>query len=115
MVSFSRKPSMDNPPPFDRSLIPPALVGIFSVLGICLVWMIYRYNASRASPPTPPTETPFKYVYLGTEPAISTQILPEVSTTPTLATSQARPSPRPTRATQSGPILLTPGTARAAT
>jgi hypothetical protein len=106
---------MDNPPPFDRSLIPPALVGIFSVFGICLVLMIFRYNASRAIPPMTPTETPFKYIYLGTEPAISTEILPEESTTATLSAGEPQPSPRATRATQSTPILLTPMTPGATT
>jgi hypothetical protein len=106
---------MDNPPPFDRSIIPPALIGIFSVLGICLVLMISRYNASRAVAPVTATETPFKYIYLGTEPAISTESVPEESATATLSDGEPQPSPRPTRATLGTPILLTPLTPGATT
>ena len=101
---------MNEQPAFDRSLIPPALIGIFSVFGICLVLMIYRYNTSREVISVTVTNTPFRYIFLGTEPAISTEPTPEVSGTPTLSTNEPQPSPRPTRPTQGTPILLTPGT-----
>ena len=95
---------MDSQPAFDRGLIPPALIGIFSVIGICLVLLIYRYNTSQAVVEVTVTQTPFKYIYLGTEPAISTEPSPEESTTATLADE---PSPI---FTQAPPIILTPNT-----
>jgi hypothetical protein len=95
---------MDSQPAFDRRLIPPALIGIFSVIGICLVLLIYRYNTSQAVVEVTVTQTPFKYIYLGTEPAISTEPAPEESTTATLA---HEPSPIFTLAP---PIILTPNT-----
>lgn len=95
---------MDNQPSFDRSLILPAFIGIFSVIGICLVLLLYRYNTSRAVVSVTVTETSFKYIFLGTEPAISTEPLPEESATPTL---EEEPFPG---FTQNPPILLTPNT-----
>ena len=95
---------MDNPPPFDRSLIPPALIGIFSVIGICLVLWVYRYNTSRAVVEVTVTQTPFKFIFLGTEPALSTEPSPEVSATATLEEGPPLDfSPEP-------PIILTPNT-----
>lgn len=95
---------MDNQPSFDRGLIPPALIGIFSVIGICLVLLIYRYNTSRAVVEVTVTQTPFKYIYLGTEPAISTEPSPEESATATLSDEP------PPLFTQNPPIILTPNT-----
>ncbi len=95
---------MDNQPSFDRGLIPPALIGIFSVIGICLVLLIYRYNTSQAVVEVTVTQTPFKYIFLGTEPAISTEPSPEESATATFSDEQ------PPIFTQEPPILLTPNT-----
>lgn len=95
---------MDNQPAFDRGLIPPALIGIFSVIGICLVLLIYRYNTSQVVVEVTVTNTPFKYIFLGTEPAISTKPSPEESATATLSDE---PSPI---FTQAPPIILTPST-----
>jgi len=95
---------MDNQPAFDRGLIPPALIGIFSVIGICLVLLIYRYDTSRAVVEATVTQTPFKYIYLGTEPAISTEPSPEESAIGTLSEEP------PPIFTQAPPIILTPNT-----
>jgi hypothetical protein len=100
---------MDNQPSFDRGLIPPALIGIFSVIGICLVLLIYRYNTSSVVVEVTVTQTPFKYIYLGTEPAISTEPSPEESATATLSDE---PAPI---FTQASPIILTPNTPQIAT
>jgi hypothetical protein len=89
---------MDNQPSFDRGLVIPALIGILSVIGIFSVLLINRYVTSRAIVPVTATVTPFKYIYLGTEPAISTEVLPEESAT---ASSSDEP-PAPTE----GPIIL---------
>src|SRR5687767_1756530 len=66
---------MDNQPSFDRGLVIPALIGIFSVIGIISVLLLNRYVTSRAIAPMTATATPFKYIFLGTEPAISTEVL----------------------------------------
>lgn len=100
---------MDNQPSFDRGLIPPALIGIFSVIGICLVLLMYRYNTSRAVVEVTVTQTPFKYIFLGTEPAISTEPSPEESVTASLSEEP------PPLFTQAPPIILTPNTPQIAT
>lgn len=93
---------MDNQPSFDRSLRVPALIGVFSVLGIVIVLFIGRLTASRAPVSVTQTETPFKYIYLGTEPGISTEPSPEESATATLADEP------PLIFTENPPIFLTP-------
>jgi hypothetical protein len=100
---------MDNQPSFDRGLIPPALIGIFSVIGICLVLLVYRYNTSSVVVEVTVTQTPFKYIFLGTEPAISTEPSPEESATATLE-GEAEP---PLVFTPEPPIILTPNTPQA--
>src|SRR3972149_4178167 len=59
---------MDNQPSFDRELLLPILLGGFSILGIIIILSIGRLNASRASVLVVETETPFRYIFLGTEP-----------------------------------------------
>lgn len=102
---------MDNQPAFDRGLIPPALIGIFSVIGICLVLLIYRYNTSQVVVSVTVTHTPFKYIFLGTEPALSTEPAPEDSVTATLA-DEPQPilTPPSPISTQPSTIILTPST-----
>jgi len=63
---------MDKKPPFDLSLVIPIVIGFFSVFGICLVLLLGRITASRAEVSAPETSTPFQYLFLGTEPAVST-------------------------------------------
>ena len=98
---------MDNQPAFDRSLIPPALIGIFSVIGICLVLLVYRYNTSNVVVEVTVTQTPFKYIYLGTEPAISTEPAPPAPEESVTATLADEPPPI---VTQAPPIILSPNT-----
>ena len=90
---------MDNQPSFDRGLVIPALIGIFSVIGIISVLLLNRYVNSRANVPMTATATPFKYIFLGTEPAISTDVLPEESF---IAPTQNEPS----LPTTEGPVIL---------
>jgi hypothetical protein len=59
---------MDNQPSIDRSILLPILIGGFSIFGILIILLIGRVNSSRASIAVEPTETPFKYIFLGTEP-----------------------------------------------
>jgi hypothetical protein len=56
----------------DRSLLLPILLGVFSLCGILLVFVIGRINSSRSPLPVLDTATPFKYQLIGTEPGIST-------------------------------------------
>ena len=95
---------MDNQPSFDRGLVIPALIGIFSVIGIISVQLINRYVNSRANVPMTATVTPFKYIYLGTEPAISTEVLPTgvLPEESAIAPTQNEPSVPTTE----GPVIL---------
>jgi hypothetical protein len=63
---------MDNQPSFDRGIFIPIGVSIFSLIGICVILLLGRFNAARATVEEIPTATPFKYSLIGTEPALST-------------------------------------------
>lgn len=69
---------MENRPALDRELFIPILIGGLSVVGIVVVLMIGRAMNAPAEVAATPSDTPFQYLYLGTEPAISTAFL-EVS------------------------------------
>ncbi|HJR78596.1 MAG TPA: hypothetical protein VJ821_00905 [Anaerolineales bacterium] len=90
---------MDNQPSFDRTLLPPILIGVFSILGILIILLIGRVSASRASIATEPTETPFKYIYLGTEPIPSAALTVETEdgllTGTPFEGEDGTPTPRP--------------------
>jgi len=64
--------SMDKKPSIDPGLLIPILIGFFSVFGICLVVLIGQLTAPRATVEESETTTPFQYLFLGTEPGIST-------------------------------------------
>jgi hypothetical protein len=63
---------MDNRPAIDRELIIPMLIGGLSIIGIAVVLLIGRALNAPAQVAMTPSATPFQYLYLGTEPAIST-------------------------------------------
>jgi hypothetical protein len=92
---------MDNQPSIDRTILLPILIGAFSIFGILILLLIGRLNASRASLPVEETETPFKYIFLGTEPGLFTEspeateadLLNETSTPFDGAIATATPSP----------------------
>jgi hypothetical protein len=63
---------MDNQPSFDRSLLIPIGLGIFAVLGICVILASGRLNETPAVVEEVPTSTSFQYAFIGTEPAITT-------------------------------------------
>src|SRR5687767_13618311 len=107
---------MDNQPSFDRELLLPILLGGFSILGILIILLIGRLSAARASVIVDETETPFKYIFLGTEPVLSSGT-PEASGTE-LSTDIPFDSPTPgstvviATPALGTPVLLTPnGTA----
>lgn len=68
---------MDNQPAFDRSILIPIFLSGFSVIGIVVVLLIGRSLSTPPEVPTTPSATRFAYVYLGTEPAISTPLVEE--------------------------------------
>src|SRR5262245_2126127 len=68
---------MNDRPSFDRGLLIPIILGVFSVFGICLVLVLGRIAASRESVTPEVTATPFLYMFLGTEPAVVSET-PEV-------------------------------------
>jgi hypothetical protein len=72
---------MDNQPAFDRSLLIPIFISGCSVIGIALVLLIGRSLNSPAEVPMTPSATRFQYVYLGTEPAITTPLGEETEPT----------------------------------
>lgn len=63
---------MENKPAFDRGLILPIILGAFSIFGICLVLLLARLSTFRAVTEVEITSTPFRFLFLGTEPGIST-------------------------------------------
>lgn len=63
---------MENKPSLDPGILAPAILGILSIAGIAAIFFIGRGNASRPTAEPPATNTPFRYVYLGTEPGLST-------------------------------------------
>lgn len=106
---------MDNQPSFDRSLLLPIGVAIFSLLGICVILVAGRLGSSRATVEEVPTATAFQYAFIGTEPAISTSAVETVSEDLTEAPTEAPALPEtpdfplPDTATpQSVPFTNTP-------
>jgi hypothetical protein len=63
---------MDNRPSFDRSLFIPIGVGIFALLGICVLLASGSFNETPAVVEVVPTATAFQYAFIGTEPALTT-------------------------------------------
>lgn len=72
--------NMDNKSSPDRELILPILLGGLSVIGIGVVFVLGRLSDTRQTVPVNNTETPFHFVYLGTEPGLST-LTPEATAT----------------------------------
>lgn len=108
---------MDNQPTIDRSILLPIILGGFSIIGIIVVLLIGRSLNSPPPVSASPSATAFQYIYLGTEPAITTplteesgipfptepplEVTPSVSVSPTSLTSPSSPSvPSPVILTQ---------------
>jgi hypothetical protein len=68
---------MDNQPTLDRGILIPILISAFSIIGIIVVLIIGRSLNSPAVVAVSPSATPFEYLYLGTEPAITTPLTAE--------------------------------------
>lgn len=101
---------MENKPSLDRSLLVPIFLGFFAVLGIALVLLALRLSAPRGNAQAVPTNTPLKYQYLGTEPAIAqpTEAPPAEEPSPTITETPTEFIFAPTAASPfSTPILFT--------
>jgi hypothetical protein len=99
---------MNNQPGFDRELLIPIVVGGLSVVGIIMVLLVGRSLNAPAEVPATPSSTPFQYVYLGTEPAITTLVVDGSELPPTEEPVEEESGdvfPPPAVAT---PIILTP-------
>jgi len=68
-------------PRIDIGLIVPILFGCFSAVGLLVILLFGSLNNSREVVQPNDTETPFNYVYLGTEPAVLT-LTPEETVPP---------------------------------
>lgn len=75
---------MDNQPPFNRDLFIPIIIGGISVIGIIIALLIGRSLSSPPEVPMTPSPTPFEFILLGTEPAITTPLVEgsEIATLP---------------------------------
>ena len=105
---------MDNQPSFDRSLFIPIGVGIFALLGICVILASGRLNQTPAAVEEIPTATAFQYAFIGTEPGITTVTLePSVVVTVTVQSLDTVPPvvfDTPTFSAQNTPVPLATNT-----
>jgi hypothetical protein len=73
---------MNNKPSFDRTLLIPIGVGIFSLIGLCVLLLGGRIVAVRGGVEDIPTATSFQYALIGTEPVLVTETMEEIATEP---------------------------------
>lgn len=99
---------MNNPPSFSRDLMIPILIGVFSIVGIVVTLLIGRTLNSPAEVPMTPSATPFQYVFLGTEPAITTPLVEGSDIAPTSEAFPSQEVPTPSFPTQPIPGFATP-------
>lgn len=103
---------MDHPPSFDRSLLLPIGVGVFSLIGICVILVMGRMNSNPPAVEEVPSATAFQYAFIGTEPAISTVtgvVLEEDEfSTPTVSIPTTAPRVTPViQSTNTSPPIIT--------
>ena len=112
---------MDNEPTLDRSIWPPIILGGFSIIGIIAVLLIGRTLNSPPPVSASPSATAFQYIYLGTEPAITTPLteasgIPLPTEVPTEIAVNSTPVVVATTPSVATPIILTrPNTTRTST
>ena len=100
---------MENQSPNQRELLVPILIGGLSIVGIAVVLMIGRSIDAPAQVATTPSATPFEYIFLGTEPSISTPFVDSSELPPLEETIATGPEePLPGLATPTGGFLVTP-------
>jgi hypothetical protein len=106
---------MDNQPSFDRSLLIPIGVALFSLLGICIILVGGQIVSARGTVQEVPSATAFEYMLIGTEP-VGGELLTEAPTeAPTFQETSNVPPPVifPTNTLASVitlPPLVTPNT-----
>lgn len=76
----------------DAALLTPILVGVFSIVGIAVIFFSVR-SASQRLEHAAPTATPFRFLYLGTEPSLSTLTPQPTPTFIIIEESPALPEP----------------------
>lgn len=59
-------------PSVDFGVLIPGALGILSILGIAVIFFVTRAESQRPAGEPVSTSTPFRFVYLGTEPSLST-------------------------------------------
>jgi hypothetical protein len=108
---------MNNQPAVNRELLIPILIGGLSVVGIIVVLIIGRVRNAPAEVALTPSSTPFQYIYLGTEPAITTLVVEGSELPPSEEPITEEPVfNTPTRSSVPTPVILvSPTTARTAT
>src|SRR4029079_14466169 len=112
---------MDNQPTIDRGILLAIILGGFSIIGIIVVLLIGRSLNSPPPVSASPSATAFQYLYLGTEPAISTPLteesgIPLLTEAPTEVIASTPVFTTNTPPSISTPIILTkPNTTRTAT
>jgi hypothetical protein len=89
----------------DVGVVAPILLGIFSLLGICVVFGVWLYKGQRAPVQAAATATSFRYVYLGTEPGLST-LTPEPTATPAFTRTPPAETAEPEFTSTVGPPPL---------
>jgi len=91
----------------ESGLIIPLILGFFSMIGLCVV-VIYGVliNSRQAIPPAD-TETPFHYIYLGTEPGALEPTLEETATPLVTKAARATKTPKTSKTPRPSPIVLT--------
>jgi hypothetical protein len=123
LADLTIKIFMNKKPSFDTGVVAPILLGVFSLVGICVVLGAWLYKGERAPVPVPATATAFRYVYLGTEPGLST-LTPEVTDTPEMTDTPEvtntpdvidTVAPPPVLATSNLPDFILPSPVRTAT
>ncbi len=97
---------MDNQPAVDRSLLIPILLSGFSVIGIIVVLLIGRSLSAPPEVPMTPSATRFSYVYLGTEPAVSTPLIEDTEIV--ITDEPIFEEPTEPQGTQPSPVFQTP-------
>jgi len=100
---------MDNTPTIDRGILLPIFFGGFSIIGIIVVLLIGRSLNSPPPVSASPSATQFQYIYLGTEPAISTPLIEEseIVPLPTEAPVEVTEAFASSTSSISTPIILT--------
>lgn len=95
---------MENKPSSDPAVLTPVVIGALSLIGIVVIFFSVR-AASLSAAEVTPTATPFRFLYLGTEPGLST-VTPQP--TPTLIVIEESPAPP-------RPVFTPPGASTAVT